>query len=396
MVDELRRRIHSIQRQVGRLGALTKQRARPRPDRSARLRLEVEPCDLAEIVRDVASRFEDTLRTEGRSLSIAAPVAVVGRWDRTRLEQLLSNLVVNAVKHGGRGGVTISAAPHGASAVVTVSDTGPGIPPAQQALVFDAFAQGDRGGAGGLGLGLFIARSIANAHGGVIALESDAGRGTTFRVELPLGEAKPGSRPRPARTGGRGREDSERVAVAEAPPSGRSPERAPAGPARQNPHDAVGPPEGLRGEDVSRKPRDPRDRPKAQHHREHPCRHEPRRERAPALARDAEAVRDRAGRDAGHAPGALRGEYAQAGVDGDLDRARARAGAAVVAGVRIPSHVLGRREARDAEERAVGTKAAAPGVLHDEGQEDEGAEDGERRRRRGRRRRRASSRRRRR
>ena len=153
VVDELRRRVHSIQRQVGRLGALTNSVLDLARIRSARLRLEVEPCDLAEIVRDVASRFEDTLRTEGRTLSIAAPVAVVGRWDRTRLEQLLSNLVVNAVKHGGRGGVTISAEPNGASAVVTVSDTGPGIPPAQQALVFDAFAQGDRGGAGGSGSG---------------------------------------------------------------------------------------------------------------------------------------------------------------------------------------------------------------------------------------------------
>lgn len=73
----------------------------------------------------------------------------------------------------------------GDRAVVTVSDTGPGIPEAEQARVFDAFAQGSRAAAGGLGLGLYIARSIAGAHGGRISLASAPGRGTSFRIELP-------------------------------------------------------------------------------------------------------------------------------------------------------------------------------------------------------------------
>jgi signal transduction histidine kinase len=184
--DELRRRVTSVQRQVGRLAALTNSVLDLTRIRSARLRLELESCDLCEVVRDVSVRFEDGLRTDGRRLSVSTPHPLLGRWDRTRLEQLVTNLVANAVKHGGRGDITVSAELVGELAIVTVSDTGPGIPEAEQAKVFDAFAQGSRSASGGLGLGLYIARSIAGAHGGRISLASAPGRGTSFRIELPL------------------------------------------------------------------------------------------------------------------------------------------------------------------------------------------------------------------
>jgi signal transduction histidine kinase/DNA-binding response OmpR family regulator len=184
--DELRRRIGSIQRQIGRLGALTDSVLDLARIRSTRMRLRRGPCDLAEVARDVAARFEDVLRGEGRTLTLLAPPRLVGRWDGTRLEQLVSNLVANAVKHGGKGSVTIAVSREDRLATVCVSDSGPGIPAAEHARIFDAFAQGRHAGAGGLGLGLYIARSIAHAHGGRISLESAEGRGAAFRVELPL------------------------------------------------------------------------------------------------------------------------------------------------------------------------------------------------------------------
>jgi signal transduction histidine kinase len=184
--DELQRRVTSVQRQVGRLAALTNSVLDLTRIRSARLRLELESCDLNEVVREVAARFDDGLRTEGRTLTVSTGQPLLGRWDRTRLEQLLSNLVANAVKHGGPGDVTVSAEASGDTAVITISDTGPGIPEAEQARVFDAFAQGSRAASGGLGLGLYIARSIAGAHGGRISLASTPGRGTSFRIELPV------------------------------------------------------------------------------------------------------------------------------------------------------------------------------------------------------------------
>jgi signal transduction histidine kinase len=178
--------VTSVQRQVGRLAALTNSVLDLTRIRSARLRLELESCDLVEVVRDVCGRFEDGLRDDGRVLTVSTPHPLPGRWDRTRLEQLLSNLVGNAVKHGGRGDITVTAEARGATAVVTVADTGPGIPEPEQARVFDAFAQGSRAASGGLGLGLYIARSIAGAHGGRISLASTPGRGTSFRIELPV------------------------------------------------------------------------------------------------------------------------------------------------------------------------------------------------------------------
>jgi signal transduction histidine kinase len=184
--EELRRRVASIQRQVSRLAALANSVLDLSRIRSARLRLELESCDLCEVARDVMARFDDAMKVDGRVLALFAPAPLVGRWDRTRVEQLLSNLVGNAVKHAGRGAITVSAVRSGGVAVVTVADTGPGIPEDEQARIFDAFAQWTRATSGGLGLGLYIARSIAAAHGGRIDLESAPGRGTIFKIGLPL------------------------------------------------------------------------------------------------------------------------------------------------------------------------------------------------------------------
>ncbi|HEX8953404.1 MAG TPA: ATP-binding protein, partial [Polyangia bacterium] len=112
---------------------------------------------------------------------------VVGFWDRTRLEQVVTNLVTNAMKFGAGQPIEIAvgAADHRASLAVT--DHGIGIPPDQQALIFDRF---QRGGVSsrhyaGLGLGLHIVRQIVEAHHGAIAVASTPGRGSTFTVTLP-------------------------------------------------------------------------------------------------------------------------------------------------------------------------------------------------------------------
>ena len=111
------------------------------------------------------ARFEDALRADGRALEVIAPERVSGAGIGPGSSSSSSNLVANAVKHGGRGSVTVSAAREGDAAVLTVADTGPGIPSEEQGRMFDAFAQGSRAAGGGLGLGLYIARSIASAHG---------------------------------------------------------------------------------------------------------------------------------------------------------------------------------------------------------------------------------------
>jgi signal transduction histidine kinase len=109
-----------------------------------------------------------------------------GEWDTDRLAQLVSNLVGNAIQHGDGTPVTITAHGNGDSVTLGVHNGGPPIPPDLLPLVFEPLARG-RGESGGqsIGLGLFIARAIASAHGGNIQVSSSVDAGTTFSVSLP-------------------------------------------------------------------------------------------------------------------------------------------------------------------------------------------------------------------
>jgi signal transduction histidine kinase len=112
------------------------------------------------------------------------------RGDRARLRQVLGNLIENAVKYSPEGGeVRVSAAAANGAVRIAVRDAGPGIPREQQSRIFEKFGRVDVPGASkpGTGLGLFIARSIAEAHGGSLEVSSGAERGSTFTLTLPVG-----------------------------------------------------------------------------------------------------------------------------------------------------------------------------------------------------------------
>jgi signal transduction histidine kinase len=137
------------------------------------------------------------LEATGRSLLIDKPVTLRTeidsdlppiRGDRQRILQILLNMVSNACKFTEEGEVTLRAYERDGEIVMEVEDTGPGIAPEDQAMVFEAFKQtrtGLRQG-GGTGLGMPIARNLAEAHGGRVWLESEPGHGSTFYVALPL------------------------------------------------------------------------------------------------------------------------------------------------------------------------------------------------------------------
>jgi signal transduction histidine kinase len=110
------------------------------------------------------------------------------RADAERLRQVVSNLIDNAVKYSPAGEpVEVSVAQRNGALVVSVSDRGPGIRPEDQRLIFEKFGRvADGGSKPGTGLGLFIARSIAEAHGGELRVSSAPGRGSTFSVTLPI------------------------------------------------------------------------------------------------------------------------------------------------------------------------------------------------------------------
>lgn len=155
---------------------------------AGKLKLEPRACDLVAIVREVALRFR-TLHPK-LDLRWSGPDAMWGQWDAARIEQLLSNLIGNAVKYAGEASVVeVTVTPSsGGSAHVQVHDDGPGIPADKLAMIFEPFQRvDDSGKKKGLGLGLAIAREIALLHGGAIWVDSQVGRGTTFHVRLPTG-----------------------------------------------------------------------------------------------------------------------------------------------------------------------------------------------------------------
>lgn len=156
--------------------------------RIARGKLELQPEDLdfREVVRSGVDQLRTELEQRRIELELHAPVPLSGRWDRLRLEQVVTNLVSNAIKYGDGNPVRVRAEPGGEDVVLTVRDEGSGIEPRFLAQIFERFERGGTSGQpGGLGLGLYIARQIVEAHGGAIDVASEPGRGATFTVRLP-------------------------------------------------------------------------------------------------------------------------------------------------------------------------------------------------------------------
>ena len=143
--------------------------------------------DLAEIVRDSAAAAE--IGQDEVKLSPELPTTLPRvRGDAERLRQLIDNLISNAVKYSDAGAeVSVHAQADGGHVVVRVRDAGPGIAPEQQGQIFEKFGRATGSAKPGTGLGLFLARSFAEAHGGSLTVESRPGEGATFTLKLPVG-----------------------------------------------------------------------------------------------------------------------------------------------------------------------------------------------------------------
>jgi signal transduction histidine kinase len=154
---------------------------------AGRLDLETEEVELGTIVQEVVGRFEDELSRVGSTIQVEnAGPSVAGRWDPMRIDQVVTNLVGNAIKYGEGRPIEIRLELSGNRAWLTVRDQGMGIAPDQQRLLFRRFARAaGREAPGGIGLGLWIARQLVEAHGGSIRVESALGEGSSFIVELP-------------------------------------------------------------------------------------------------------------------------------------------------------------------------------------------------------------------
>jgi signal transduction histidine kinase len=154
---------------------------------AGRLPVHPAPLELTQVVEEAVEGLTGVAEEKGLALRTSIPHDLPHVLaDRERLAQVLSNLLGNAVKFTGAGGVEVSARAVDGRAVVAIADTGPGIPPEHLAFVFDRFWQARSSRRAGAGLGLAIAKGIVEAHGGTIEVESRPGEGTEFRFTLPL------------------------------------------------------------------------------------------------------------------------------------------------------------------------------------------------------------------
>ena len=180
------RAVQTLQRQVDRLTRLTEDLLEVGQIRAGKLVLQPEPMDLAAVAEGVVDRFRDAALAAGSTLELTSSGSVAGNWDSSRLDQVVTNLLSNALKFGQGKPIEIQVSRDGKRAVVSIRDEGIGISREDQARIFERFERGSAGASyPGLGLGLWIAGQIIDGHGGRIRVESEAGRGATFVVELP-------------------------------------------------------------------------------------------------------------------------------------------------------------------------------------------------------------------
>lgn len=152
-----------------------------------RVPLNYEEVDLAALARSVVEQLGQSAERAGCTMLLDAEAPLVGWWDEASLEQVLTNLLANALKFGAGHPIEITVGGIDGRACVAVRDHGPGIDPAELPRLFDRFERGvSTRSFGGLGLGLYIARGIAEAHGGTLQAKSEPGAGATFTLELPL------------------------------------------------------------------------------------------------------------------------------------------------------------------------------------------------------------------
>jgi signal transduction histidine kinase len=152
------------------------------------LSLKRERGDMREVVAEAADSFRAAAEAKGLAFEVVLPdEPLEAEGDRGRLLQVLANLITNAIKFTNAGTITLSCERAGDHLCFSIRDTGIGIPEAMRKSVFERFWQVGKNDHRGVGLGLYISRSIVDAHGGTIAVETELGKGSTFSFTIPAG-----------------------------------------------------------------------------------------------------------------------------------------------------------------------------------------------------------------
>ena len=188
--ERLMRVLQATEKQVRRLMRLVDDVLDVSQLQAGRLELHLERVDFPAVVAEVVKRFEERIAQSGSRVVIRAEAPVVGLWDRSRVDQVVANLLGNAIKFGEGKPIELSVVQRDGTAELSVEDHGIGISPERLPHIFERFERAvPTRHYGGLGLGLSIVWSITEALGGTVRVESTPGLGSKFTVVLPCSEA---------------------------------------------------------------------------------------------------------------------------------------------------------------------------------------------------------------
>lgn len=187
LAQQLVPKLRTLERQVARLGSLSGSLLDVTLLGSGRLHLEPQPVDLPLLVREAVERLGPELASSGSQVHLEVRGNPQGEWDPQRVDQIVVNLLSNAAKYGEGRPIHVRVEQRGGQVLLSVRDEGIGITPEAQARLFRKFERAvPARHYGGLGLGLYISRMLAQVMGGSIEVESQLGQGSTFTVSLPL------------------------------------------------------------------------------------------------------------------------------------------------------------------------------------------------------------------
>ena len=188
-LDKMQAMVERDERQIQSLIRLIEDMLDVSRIRTGKLSIRPGQFDLSHLVSTLVETFAPQISAAQSSVNLNAESPVVGLWDEFRIEQVVSNLLTNALRYGAKSPIDVSVYVEGENAIVEVRDQGIGISEENQQRIFQQFERvSAKHAVAGLGLGLFISEQIVAAHGGNITVQSALGEGAVFRVSLPLAQ----------------------------------------------------------------------------------------------------------------------------------------------------------------------------------------------------------------
>lgn len=186
-LKQIQRSLRRAQKQAERMGHLLDRMLDVSQMAAGKLKLDLAPCDLSDVVRDIVERLSEDASNAACELRLTLSGGIVGQWDRFRLDEAFSNIISNAIKYGAGHPIDIQLQASDENAALVVEDHGIGIAPDDLSRIFGRFERTVASkNYGGLGLGLYIARQIIEQHRGSIRAENRPCGGARFVIKVPL------------------------------------------------------------------------------------------------------------------------------------------------------------------------------------------------------------------